>query len=115
MEIIRKEVSERMSRIVIHNNVVYLCGQVGDKEIPCVKKQAAVMLGKVEKLLLSAGSCKDKILSATVYLKNMDDFDKFNTVWNAWLNPGCAPARACVQAAMSSEKYLVEISVIAAV
>ena len=114
MEIVRKEISEKMSRVVIHNNVVYLCGQVGDKEIPCIKKQTGGMLEKVEKLLISAGTSKDKILSATIYLKDMKDFDKLNKVWNAWLTPGCAPARACVQASMSCEKYLVEISVIAA-
>ena len=113
MEIIRKEISEKMSRIVIHNNMVYLCGQVGDKEILCIKEQTRIMLKKVEDLLLSAGSHKDKILSATIYLKSMEDFNGLNEVWNAWLTPGCAPARACVQAAMSSEKYLVEISVIA--
>jgi enamine deaminase RidA (YjgF/YER057c/UK114 family) len=114
MEIIRKEVTPKMSRIVIHNNVVYLCGQVGDKDSPCVQEQAALMLRKVEELLHSAGTGKDRILTATVYLKTMEDFDKLNEVWNAWLPPGCAPARACVQAAMSDEKYLVEISVIAA-
>ena len=114
MEIIRKEVSEKMSRIVIFNNVIYLCGQVGDKEISCVKEQADIMLRKVENLLESAGSSKDNILAATIYLKNMNDFDAFNEVWNAWLTPGYAPARTCVQAAMSSEKYLIEISVTAA-
>ncbi|MCP3965552.1 MAG: RidA family protein [Lentisphaerae bacterium] len=115
MDIIRKEITEKMSRIVIHNNTVYLCGQVGDKDVPCIVEQTKCMLDKVDKLLESANSHKDKILSATIYLKDMKDFNTMNKVWNAWLTPGCAPARACVQAAMSDEEYLVEISVIAAV
>ena len=72
------------------------------------------MLDKVETLLEQAGSSKEHILSATIYLKTMADFSVMNDVWDAWIPSGFAPARACVQAAMARDVLLVEISVVAA-
>jgi len=44
----------------------------------------------------------------------MADFSVMNSVWDAWIPEGFAPARACVQAAMARDVLLVEISVVAA-
>lgn len=114
MEIIRKETKKRMSRIVIHNNTVYLCGQVAKELAPDIREQTRGMLENVEVLLKSAGIGRERILSATVYLKNMSDFPAMNEIWDNWIPEGYAPARACVQANMAFEAVLVEISVIAA-
>jgi len=73
------------------------------------------MLEKVDELLLEAGSDRQHILSATVYIRDMKDFAAMNEVWDAWVPEGHAPARACVQAAMARPELLVEVSVIAAV
>ena len=44
----------------------------------------------------------------------MDDFNEMNGVWDAWLAPGDAPARACVEARLAAPQFTVEIAVIAA-
>ena len=72
------------------------------------------MLDKVDSLLVQAGSDRKHMLSATIYLKTMDDFAKMNEVWDNWVPEGYAPARACVTADMAREALLVEISVVAA-
>lgn len=110
----RIETGDRMSRIVKHNGTVYLCGQVCKDANEDISAQTATMLEKVETLLAQAGSAKEHILSATIYLKTMDDFASMNAVWDAWVPKGHAPARACVQAAMARDALLVEISIIAA-
>ncbi len=110
--IIRMETSERMSKIVIHNDTVYLCGQVGDSSDGSMTEN---MLAKVDSLLEQAGSGRDYILSATIYVRDMKDFAEMNTVWDSWIPEGHAPARACVEARMARPDLLVEISVIAAV
>ena len=115
MEITRHETGARMSRAVVHNNTVYLCGQVAKDASEGIARQTITTLEKVEVLLESVGSCKDKILSATIYVKTMDDFAAMNEVWDNWVNPGMAPARACVEAAMARPELLVEVSVVAAV
>ena len=79
-----------------------------------IKEQTATMLDKVEALLAQAGSGKERILSATVYIKDMKYFAEMNEVWDSWVPEGYAPARACVEASMAREALLVEISVIAA-
>lgn len=112
--IIRMETSERMSKIVIHNDTVYLCGQVGDSS-KSMSRQTENMLAKVDSLLEKAGSGRDCILSATIYVRDMKDFAELNTVWDSWVPEGHAPARACVEARMARPDLLVEISVIAAV
>lgn len=104
----------RMSKIVIHNDTVYLCGQVAKDSDADITGQTTTMLEKVDELLKEAGSDRKHILSATIYIKDMKDFAAMNSVWDAWVEEGYSPVRACVQASMAREALLVEISVIAA-
>jgi len=114
MTIERIETKQRMSRIVKHNGTIYLCGQVCADATKGIVEQTQTMLDKVDDLLIKAGSSRKHMLSATVYLKTMDDFTQMNEVWDAWVPEGHAPARACVEAAMARDVLLVEISVVAA-
>jgi len=105
----------RMSKIVIHNETVYLCGQVAKESDAGIKEQTRTMLEKVDDLLMQAGSDRKHILSATIYIKEMKYFAEMNEVWDAWVIEGDSPARACVEASLARPELLVEISVIAAV
>jgi enamine deaminase RidA (YjgF/YER057c/UK114 family) len=98
----------------VHNNVAYLCGQVAADAEQDITQQTQTMLAKVDELLASVGSDSTRMLTATIYLKSMDDFAAMNLVWNAWVPTGHAPARACVEAAMARPALLVEVSVTAA-
>lgn len=115
MSITRIETNQRTSRIVIHNDTVYLCGQVAADASADIQEQAQTMLDKVDALLEQAGSDREHMLSATLYLRDMKDFAAMNEIWNAWVPTGHAPARACVEARMARAELLVEISVTAAV
>jgi enamine deaminase RidA (YjgF/YER057c/UK114 family) len=44
----------------------------------------------------------------------MGSFAEMNAVWDAWLSPGNAPARATVEAKLAAPDYKVEIMVVAA-
>lgn len=113
MTIERQQVGQRMSRIVKHNGTIYLCGQVCKDATKDITEQTVTMLDKVDELLLEAGSSREHMLSATIYLNTMADFAAMNAVWDAWVPQGHAPARACVEAAMARPELLVEISVVA--
>ncbi len=104
-----------MSKIVVHNSTIYLCGQVADSRDADINVQTRETLAKIESLLEEAGSDKNHILSTTIYLKDMGDFAAMNDAWDNWIDEGHAPARACVKAAMASPELLVEMSVVAAV
>lgn len=102
-----------MSKIVRHNDIVYLCGQVGDGST--VADQTRNCLGRIDRLLEEAGSSRARILQATVWLAHMADYDAMNEVWDDWVPEGCAPARACGEARLAGSDLLVEIIVTAAV
>lgn len=113
MSIKRIEPGKRMSQAVIHGDTVYLAGQVGTSGAS-VTDQTKTILAKIEKLLAEAGSDKSKLLQATIWLSNMGDFAEMNAVWDAWIDPANAPARACGEARLAAPGYTVEIIVIAA-
>ena len=114
MSIQRLDVGPRMSQAVVHGDTVYLAGQVPTDRNVGAKEQTQQVLAKIDQLLAAAGSYRSKLLSATIWLKSMDDFAAMNEVWDAWVSPGNTPARACVQAEMARPDILVEIAVIAA-
>jgi enamine deaminase RidA (YjgF/YER057c/UK114 family) len=115
MTIERIESTERMSRIVKHNGTVYLCGQTAGQADWDITEQTRQCLAKVDALLATAGSHRDRILSVTIYIRDMKDFAAMNTVWDGWVADGEKPARACVEARMARPEILVELSVVAAV
>jgi len=108
----RMETGPRMSKIVKHNGVLYLCGQVGDGDD--VVEQTRDCLSRVDALLARGGSARDRILQATVWLADMGDFDGMNSVWDAWVPAGCAPARAYGEAKLARPDLKVEVIVVAA-
>lgn len=108
----RIETSARMSKIVRHNGVAYLCGQVGDGAT--VAEQTRDCLSRVDALLEQAGSSREKMLQAVIWLADMADFAEMNAVWDAWVPEGHAPARACGEAKLARSDLKVEIIVTAA-
>lgn len=113
MDIIRKRTNEKVSRIVVHNDTVYLCGQVALDANEDIAGQTKSVLARIDDHLEEAGTDKSKILSALIHVKDTKDIGAFNELWNAWLPDGCAPARTCVQALMARETLLVEVTVTA--
>jgi enamine deaminase RidA (YjgF/YER057c/UK114 family) len=114
MAIQRIEVGPRMSQAVVHGDTVYLAGQVSNQPAGNVNGQTAAILKQIDDLLARAGSSKEKILSATIYLADMKTFPDMNKAWDAWVAPNNGPARATVEAKLAGPEYLVEIAVIAA-
>lgn len=114
--ITRLHTSERASKIVVHGGVAYLSGQVAEDPDADIQEQTRSTLGRIDNLLAEAGSDREHLLSAAIYLRDIDSgFALMNEVWNAWVPAGHAPARACVEAHMARSKLLVEICVTAAV
>lgn len=114
MTIHRLHSGPRMSKVVVHGDTIYLAGQVADDPVPSVGEQTRQVLRKIDVLLNEAGSHKSKVLAATVWLADMSCFNEMNQVWDAWVSPGNAPARATVQATLARPTNLVEISIVAA-
>ncbi|MCB4457755.1 RidA family protein [Leisingera sp. McT4-56] len=112
-EITRSHTGQRMSQIVTHGDTIYLAGQVGTAGAS-VAQQTQDCLDKIDALLAEAGSDKTCILQTVIWLADMKDFAEMNAVWDAWVPEGHAPARACGEAKLAREDFLVELIVTAA-
>ncbi len=111
----RIEPGPRMSKAVVHNGIAYLSGVVAREAPPDVVAQTKQILAEIERVLAAAGSSKAAILSASIWLSDISTWAEMNTVWDAWVDKANPPARATVEAKLSSPDYKVEIAVIAAV
>jgi enamine deaminase RidA (YjgF/YER057c/UK114 family) len=114
MEIKRLYVGKRLSEVAIHNQTVYLAGQIAEETSADINGQTREVLGHIDRLLAESGSDKTCILSSQIYIKDMADFPGMNEEWDAWVPQGHTPPRATVEARLADPKVLVEIIIIAA-
>ncbi len=115
MTIERIDPETRYSEAVIVNGLMFCSGMVPEIESDDAREQTRDVLAQIDRLLARVGSDKTKLIDATIYLTSLDDYAAMNEVWDAWLAPGCAPARATVEAKLASPEWKVEIKVVAAV
>jgi enamine deaminase RidA (YjgF/YER057c/UK114 family) len=115
MDIERRHSGPRMSRIVRYDGLVFLSGQTSSgTPLESIEDQTGHVLQKIDALLAEVGSDKSRVLQAQIHLRDMADFAAMNQVWEGWVPPGAAPARATVQARQASPELRVEITIIAA-
>ena len=99
--------------------VIYTSGQIpvdpktNVVSLGGVKEQTRMVLENVKKVLAGAGASMDKVVKATVFLKNMGDFAAMNEVYAEYFNEASAPARSTVEVARLPKDVLVEIEVVA--
>ncbi len=111
----RVQSGKRMSQAVVHGGTVYVAGQVAqDRAGSSVTEQTREILARIDALLAAAGTDKTKLLQASIWLADIGTFEEMNGVWDAWVAPGCAPARATVEAKLAAPRYAVEIAAVAA-
>lgn len=104
-----------LSRVVIHNDVVYLSGIVPLDKTADVTGQTKDVLAQIDGYLAQAGVDKSRLLTAQIWLKNITtDFATMNKVWLDWVDPNNLPTRVTCESNLASPDVLVEILVTAA-
>jgi enamine deaminase RidA (YjgF/YER057c/UK114 family) len=114
MEINRLHVGKRLSESAIHNETVYLAGQIAEDTTQDIEGQTREVLGHIDRLLAEAGSDKTCILMCQIFISGMAHFAGMNAVWDEWVAQGHTPPRATVEAKLANPACLVEIVVTAA-
>lgn len=109
----RFDFDTRIHHGVIHNDTVYLTGQVGTPGTSAAAQMAEV-LGKIDDLLAKAGTDKTRILHVQMWLDDIRDFAEVNTVCDAWIEPAHAPARSSGERRMAKPGMVVELIATAA-
>jgi len=77
-----------------------------------VNKATELVLNNVKKALESVGSSLDKVVKATVFLRDMADFNSMNEVYRTFF-PKSPPARSCVAVKEIPGNFPLEIEIIA--
>lgn len=114
-KITRIETDPRRSRAVVYNGMVFVGGMTADDRSQDIEGQTRQTLAKIEGYLAKAGTDKSRLLTAQIWIKDLDrDFERMNAVWNSWTAPDAAPTRATAQCEMGAPDVLVEIIVTAA-
>lgn len=99
-------------------DLVYTAGQIpidpqtGNLIAGTIAEQTRQVLENLKAVLEAAGSSLDKVIKATVFLKNMADFAALNEVYGEYLGKA-KPARSTVAVADLPRGALVEIDLIA--
>lgn len=109
MNIQRIDKTQRLSRVVVHEKVAYFSGLTADDRQQDTRGQTAQVLAKADTYLETIGSSRASILSATIWLRDIGDFDEMNRAWIDWIDREQPPARATVQAILGLPDIRVEI------
>ncbi len=107
--------NSRLSRVVIHNGIAYIAGTGPDTATVSAGKQTIEVLKKIDDFLRQANTDKSKLLSATLWVKDLAELPEINEVWDAWLPQDSAPARSCVEVTPARSEFALAITVTAAI
>ena len=101
------------SRAVVHNGLVLTVAVTPDPAPAGLYAQTVNALKRINESLTMAGSDKSRILSAIVYVADINQTEEMNRAWDEWADRANPPMRACLGVDLEPP-HLVEIVVTAA-
>ncbi|CAN7637497.1 RidA family protein [Brucella pseudogrignonensis] len=110
----RLQSNGRLSHIVeypLTGSVVVLSGQVAENRDLDITGQTKDVLSLIDRLLAEAGTGKESLISAQIWLPDITDFDAMNAVWDNWVAKDNPPARACVESRLADPRLKIEVQV----
>lgn len=94
--------------------LLFLSGLTADDRTLDLKGQTTQILEKLENALTDLGTSKAHVVSATVYLTDLEEKDQLNYAWLEFFSSSDLPARATVGVASLGPSVLIEVACIAA-
>lgn len=107
------------SQAVIHNDLMYLSGQIpidletGMMVRGTIEDETHAVLQNMKVIVEDAGAEMKDVIKVTCYLADMDDFQRFNSVYREYFDAE-PPARSTIQAGRLPMDVTVEIDAIVA-
>jgi 2-iminobutanoate/2-iminopropanoate deaminase len=105
------------SQAVRYGDLLFVSGMLGmdpksgEFAGPDIEAQAIRVLDNLRAVIEAAGMSLQNVLKSTVFLKDMNDFAKFNEIYGRYFKDA-PPARETVQVARLPRDAAIEISVI---
>ncbi len=107
------------SQAVLHGNTLYVSGQIaidpetGNLLQTDISKETRRVMRNLKAVLKAAGMDFSNVVKSTIFIVNMNDFQKVNKVYGSYFDPVSAPARETVEVSRLPKGVQVEISCIA--
>ena len=105
------------SQGIVSGGFVFTSGQIpidpetGDVVVADIFLQTEQVMKNLSAVLQAAGSDLTRVVKATCFLANMDDFDAFNVIYSKYM--ASRPARSCVAVKTLPKNVLCEVEAIA--
>lgn len=105
------------SQAIKYGDLVFISGQIpidpktdeivrGD-----IEAQTSMVLDNLKAIIEASGMGLENVLKCTCFLKDMEDFTRFNSVYSSYFGE-ILPARECVEVSRLPKDVLVEVSAI---
>ena len=107
------------SQAVLFDDTLYTSGQIaidpatGNLVSGDITNETKQVMKNIGAVLEAAGMTYEQVLKTTIFIKDMNDFQKINAVYGSFFNEATAPARETVEVARLPKDVNVEISVLA--
>lgn len=107
------------SQAVMIGNMLYTSGQIaidpktGELIQSSIEEETKQVMENLKALLEAAGMGFEEVIKSTIFISDMHQFSRINSVYGSYFNEETAPARETVQVAALPKFVNVEISVIA--
>jgi len=91
------------NQAVAHNGLLFVSGQIaldpatGELVLDNIEAETHRVLQNLKAIVEAGGSSLEKVLKATVFVKDMNLFGRINVVYAEYFKPEFAPARELVQ------------------
>jgi len=105
------------SQAVGYGDLLFVSGQIaidpetGNLVQGNIETQTRQVLENLNAIIEAAGMTMNNVLKCSCFLKNMEDFARFNSVYESYFEKS-APARETVEVARLPKDVLVEVSAI---
>lgn len=107
------------NQAVLAGNTLYLSGQIaintstGELITSSIEAETKQVMENLKAVLKGAGLTFENVVKSTLFIKNMNDFTKINSVYSTYFNSETAPARETVEVSNLPKFVNIEISMIA--
>ena len=106
------------SQAIVTGNLIFTSGQIpidpqtGTIVSSDIERQTRQVLENLKSILEASGSSLSRVIKTTVFIKDMNDFQKINAEYAGYFGEPY-PARSCVEAARLPKDVLIEIEAVA--
>lgn len=107
------------NQAVLAGNTLYTSGQIainpktGELVTNTVEEETKQVMENLKIVLAEAGMTFENVVKTSIFIKNMNDFSKINSVYGKYFEAGNEPARETVEVGNLPKFVNVEISMIA--